>query len=277
MKKINTKNLINGAIEFHVHGSPDVIKRKKSEIEIVKDAKKHKLKGVILKNHNDSTVMRAFYIKKIISNINVFGGLALNESYGGINPKAVEIALNLGAKIIWFPTISAKNHKKYFKEAGGISILRNGELTKKTIEILKLIKKYNAIFSTGHLSFKEIKKIIEKAKELKINKIIVGHPEWQVPNLNIEQQKEISGKGVYFERCYFPTTDPNQKLPIRKIVKNINSIGYKSTILATDFGQSYNIAPIKAFQMYLKKLLEHGISEQKIEVMIKDNPNKLLF
>ncbi|MCX6723169.1 MAG: DUF6282 family protein, partial [Candidatus Staskawiczbacteria bacterium] len=234
------------------------------------------MKAVILKNHNDSTVLRAFYVQKIVRDINVFGGIVLNDYCGGINPVAVKNALELGAKIIWFPTTSAKNHRRYFKQHGGITIIKKGVLNKETIEVLRLIKQYDAILATGHLSFAEIKCLIKEAKSLKIKNIIVSHPESKIINLSLSEQKDIALGGVFFERCYFPVTDPKQLLPINKIIEGIKLLGCDSTILATDLGQSFNLSPIDGFKEYLSKLIEGGVSQEEIKVMINKNPKRCL-
>ena len=41
----------------------------------------------------------------------VFGSIALNSMVGGLNPSAVDLALAMGAKVVWFPTISAPHHQ----------------------------------------------------------------------------------------------------------------------------------------------------------------------
>ena len=42
--------------------------------------------------------------------VKLFSGIALNNASGGINPHAVNHAINIGAKIVWLPTLSAANH-----------------------------------------------------------------------------------------------------------------------------------------------------------------------
>ena len=56
----------------------------------------------------------------------------------------------------------------------------------------------------------------------------------------------------------------------------IQLYGAKNIILATDGGQSANPPPVKMFKIFIKNLLESGISERDIQTMIHDNPAKLL-
>ena len=56
----------------------------------------------------------------------ILGSVTLNDAVGGLNPFAVEAALDLGARVIWMPTISAQNHiVKHGGTASGIHLLRN--------------------------------------------------------------------------------------------------------------------------------------------------------
>ena len=55
-----------------------------------------------------------------------FGGIVLNNSVGGLNCNAIDAAIAMGAKIVWMPTVSAKNHMDHHKGgflgAGSMSV-----------------------------------------------------------------------------------------------------------------------------------------------------------
>src|SRR3546814_17841203 len=42
--------------------------------------------------------------------ISVYGGIALNHTVGGLNPYAVELALRMGGRVVWFPTLASPAH-----------------------------------------------------------------------------------------------------------------------------------------------------------------------
>jgi len=48
----------------------------------------------------------------------VIGGIVLNRAVGGINPAAVESALQLGAKHVWMPTVDAATTPARFGSTG---------------------------------------------------------------------------------------------------------------------------------------------------------------
>ncbi len=274
MKKY-IENLMKGAYDIHIHSSPDIIPRKLHDIELAKKAKSAGLSGILLKNHFTETASRASLVKQVVKNLEVYGGIVLNKSVGGLNPNAVEVALKLGAKEVWMPTVDSENHRRKNGLKDGISI-RN-ENTALVIEILKLISSYNAILGTGHLSIEEIIVLVDLAKKYKVEKILITHPEFWIVNIPISTQQELAKKGVFFERCYNSTTlQDKNKTPFTVLTEQIKEVGINSTILSTDLGQVHNPEPIEGMKIMIETLIESGIRENYIEKMIKDNPYNLL-
>src|SRR5215469_14434502 len=147
---------LEGAIDLHVHSSPDVDARRFNDFELAQEARRAGMGGILIKSHQNSTAERAWLVSKVISGIQVFGGLVLNDTVGGLNVAAVKLALAMGAKQIWMPTRSAMNDRLYHGRSGGISILDpNGELVPELTPILEAISGSNCILGTGHLSVRE--------------------------------------------------------------------------------------------------------------------------
>src|SRR5687767_7121390 len=100
-------DLLRGAIDTHVHSFPDVVARKLDDLALVEQARAAGMRGILLKSHVFSTAERAWLLRKLYPDFLTFGGITLNHSVGGLNPKAVEAALKLGAVQVWMPTLSA--------------------------------------------------------------------------------------------------------------------------------------------------------------------------
>ena len=138
---------------------------------------------------------------KAFPDFRVFAGIALNRGVGGVNPGAVEIALNQGAKIVWLPTFDAQNHARVFGATGTygfksmtleskgsvlheeFTVLEKGRLTGKAKEVIDLVAAYDAILATGHVSKEEIFATFDYALSKNVRKLLVTHPEYYVPNL----------------------------------------------------------------------------------------------
>src|SRR5436190_17715257 len=129
---------LEGAVDLHVHSAPDVDRRRFDDLQLSRAAKEAGVGAVLIKSHQNSTVERAWLVSKVVPGIQVFGGLVLNETVGGLNPTAVRLALTLGAKQIWMPTRSARNHRRHHDQPGGLSIFgADGTLLSAVDEILR--------------------------------------------------------------------------------------------------------------------------------------------
>src|SRR5213083_2203741 len=100
---------LEGAYDLQVHVGPDVIARRIDDIDCAKEFLARGMKGFVLKSHYIQTGERAQVVTKAVPGSRVFGAVTLNHSVGGLNPVAVEIAGRSGCKIVWFPTVDAKN------------------------------------------------------------------------------------------------------------------------------------------------------------------------
>ena len=108
---------IAGAIDFHVHSSPDVFGRSLTDVEVALLAKRHGMRALVYKNHVTSTADRAFLVMQQVPGIEAFGGVALNRAVGGINPDAVEWMLRMEGgrgRVVWLPSFDADHHLKTF-------------------------------------------------------------------------------------------------------------------------------------------------------------------
>ncbi|MFD1416374.1 DUF6282 family protein [Oceanobacillus jeddahense] len=281
--------LLNGTYEFHVHSSPSIFDRKQTDWELIEDAKLAKMGGLVLKSHESSTVERAFLINEKEPSINVYGGIVLNQHIGGINPYAVETALKMGGKVVWFPTLSAGQHQAYFQNKNTnlfngeplvsesiVSIEKKGQLSEEVEEVLRLIKRYDAVLATGHMSLREQHRIVSAAKEAGIEKILIQHADMGISKIPIEDQQYFIKQGCFIEKCYLACTSDFNDLTVEEMAKTIEIIGYDSCILVTDHGQPHHEAPVYALNSFIKKLEEHKVKENDIEKMLQENPKTLL-
>ena len=109
---------LDGAIDIHVHSSPEVFGRIGDAIEIAKRCEAAGMRAVVFKAHHEGTTTRAYHANRELRSLTALGGLVLNDFVGGINPVAVKAALDQGAKIIWAPTMHSKHHEETFGGRG---------------------------------------------------------------------------------------------------------------------------------------------------------------
>src|SRR5688572_11330163 len=132
---------LEGVIDLHVHAGPDVRVRKTTALELARAAQAAGMRGFLFKNHHAPTVISAATLREAVPGLEVFGGLVLNESVGGLNPLAVEAALKMGAAAIWMPTLDAAHERRFRGQPDvGITVLaEGGQLRPAVHEILRLI------------------------------------------------------------------------------------------------------------------------------------------
>jgi hypothetical protein len=267
---------LTGLIDTHIHTAPDVRPRVIDDIEASRQAAEAGMRAIVFKSHITCTADRATIAKNVVPGVHVFGSVTLNEAVGGLNPVAVEAALNLGARVVWMPTVSARNHIVRFDGGppSGISLMtEDGELQPVLFDIFDLVKQHDAILGTAHLSVPEIVALVREARAASVAKVVVTHPELPWVDVPVDVQEELRDLGAVFERCYVSSIDG---APFARIVTEIRRVGPESTVLATDFGKSPLPPPVEGMRAYVAALLAEGFSERDIQLMAGENPSRLL-
>lgn len=285
--------LMQGAVDLHIHSAPSLFPRLVDHVEAAEGCRDMGLRAVVLKEHHAFTCDRMYFVRQLVEGIEVYGGVVLNNAVGGLNPFAVDAAIKLGAKVIWFPTLSAKNHLDQMgtpefgnsmKQLNTVRIKEppitvfdeQGKLKSEVYQIIDLVAAADIMLATGHLSIPEAREVIKAAKERGVKRIYLNHPEYII-NGSIEEQKELAALGAYIEHLaifmfpMWPTT-----AGIDGVVEMIKAVGPERTILATDLGQVHNPPPAEGLRMFVRTLLEKGIPAEHLKQMVQDNPAFML-
>ena len=276
---------LNGVIDMHVHTAPDVCPRTYNDLELTAAAVHAGARAIVIKGHHCSTVARAvlcnaYNRSAFESNAFVmYGGLVLNYDAGGLNPKAVQTALEMGAKVIWLPTVDAENDCRKHGKSGGICMTDNhGVPTQKLRRIFALIKEYDAVLATGHISPEEIRCVVDSARNIGVQKIVITHPEYWVVDMSLEEQKElISDYGVVLERCFMqPLKSGHWVSNAERNLEAIRKLGAESTILSTDCGNPATPPWEESMRQYLQFMIDHNVSPEELCSMTRTTPARLL-
>ena len=234
------------------------------------------MRAILIKSHWTLTADRAAIAEKVVGGIRVFGGLALNTTVGWLNPRAVEVALQMGAAQIWMPTLDLAGPGGY-RRPGPIILHKDGTVRPEVFEILDLIRDADAILGSGHLAVSETIKLVLLARERGVRKILVTHPEAHFIEMPIAVQQELRDLGAYFEHCYNGAApDEGDGQGLARIAQRIREVGIESTILSSDYGQADHPAPTAGLAAYLTGLHAQGFSWLDLRRMAGDNPAELL-
>jgi hypothetical protein len=288
--------LLKGAIDLHSHGYPEIsfdLKMRLEDLEVAELAAKAGMKGFVLKSHMWPTVGRAYLLRNQVKGIDVWPSITLNTSAGGFSPWVTESALRQGAKVIWMPTWSAKNDlqrgglshlmKKYLstcdqiKVNDGLTVFNDsGEIDQKVKEILALAKDYDVVVATGHLSAEEAVALGREAKRMGLKKFVFGHPDSKSVGGQMEHIKAIAEMGFYVEFVFLGLLPPFQRISIQEVARRIKEIGANHSILTTDAFFEWTPPLSEMMRMFIGTLLDQGITESEIEMMVRKNPGALL-
>src|SRR5918993_1811806 len=112
-------SMVSGAIDIHVHTLPDDRPRALDAVQAARQARERGMRAIVLKNHYESTAGLTYMVRTLVPDFDVFGGIDLNLTVGGINPAAVEHMTRVTGgfgRILWMPTFDAENQVRSAKE-----------------------------------------------------------------------------------------------------------------------------------------------------------------
>lgn len=286
------RDILKGILDIHVHAGPSVANRELDAAGMLKEAAAAGYRGFLVKDHYFPTCMGARMVQEHCDaqGVEIYSAMALNNAVGVFNAMAVDAAVNMGAKIIYFPTVSSKNHidhhKGGFVGAGKMSVPEkpvvyvdeNGVMDPAAVEVLKLIAGKDVVLGTGHGTAWEIGHLVEKALEVGVKRILVNHPQFHI-GATYEQMAEWAELGAFIEMnvCVFTSGSRLGSLDDQVIAGMLKAVPLERLILDSDMGQRGNGSPVEGMYRFIRLLMDKfGLSEADINRIAKENPAALL-
>jgi len=287
--------ILEGAVDLHVHPAPSPLPRRIGAAEAARLAREAGFRAIVVKSHHHSTVTDVLALAgegRIPEGVAVYGGIALNGPVGGVNPRAVDLALKLGGKIVWFPTIGSPQHIRHhaehpdlkfpklavrLKPEEPIEILANGRVRDEVYEVLESVKEADAILASGHLAPDRITALFEAAREVGVGKLLVNHPNFVVEATHDDARRWVElGAVIEHSLCMYDEDSSFYHWDVDTLVAWVEAVGPERSTLGSDLGQMDNPLPTDAFRKVVGRLLERGIREDDVRRMVCDNPAELL-
>jgi hypothetical protein len=271
---------LQGVIDIHVHSAPDSAPRSIDAIDLARLAKSRGMRGLVLKNHYESTASLAYIVRKEVPGIEIFGGIDLNRSVGGLNSAAIErmfLVTGGWGRVIWMPTFDAENQVRFSKQDRPyVAVSKNGELLPEAKEVIALAAKNHLMLETGHSSAAEGLMIIREARRAGVEHIVVTHGMLAPVRMSIPQMREAASLGAYIEFVFNGLTGSGKESGAGDYAKAIREIGPKSCILSSDMGQPGNPLHPDGLAAFFASLRQAGVSQADIDMMSKTNPARAL-
>ncbi len=274
------EDLLQGAIDIHVHSDPDNVPRSLDGIEAAQQARAAGMRAIVLKNHYDPTAGLALLARKAAPGLEVFGGIDLNRSVGGMNPAAVEHLAQLNGgfgRLVWMSTFDAENQVRYSKENRPfVRVAGGGELLPETKAVIAAIAKHGLVLATGHVSAGEGLMLLKEGKRQGVRQMVVTHAANPPILMTNDQMREAAGLGAFVEFVGGSMADGDARARVERFAASIRAVGPQVCILSSDLGQKGNPLPAAGFAQFLDALRAQGFSAGEIAQMSRDNPARLL-
>jgi uncharacterized protein DUF6282 len=276
-----TAHVLAGAIDIHVHSLPDNVDRSVDGVEAALMARARGMRAIVLKNHYDPTASLAFMVRRLVPDLDVFGGVDLNLPVGGMNPAAVEHMTQVTGsygRVVWMSTFDAENQVRYSKENRPfVSVARNGALLPETKAVIATIAKHaSLVLATGHTAADEGLMMIREGKQQGVRHMVVTHAINPPILMDVPHMQEAAKLGAFIEFVGSSMLLPDAPERVARIADAIRKVGLEFCILSSDLGQKTNPVPAEGFAAFILALKAKGFSDLELDLMSKENPARLL-
>ena len=290
--------ILIGALDLHAHLDPDGYGpfnagRSIDVLDLAELAQAAGMRGFVIKQHYDQSADSAYLVRKLYPDLEVFGGLGTNFATGGLNPQAVRQMADVKGgwgRIVWMPTWDAEHYvRNHGNDRDFIPVARDGALLPEAKAVIAAVAEVSGktrvsegrvVLATGHNSPEDVLLIVEEARRLGLD-VMVTHPMLDSVGMNLEQMKRAAEMGAYLEVVSGFTRLPEM---IEDRTTKIREIGPEHFVLTSDRGQGRgpegDDGPmpnhLEGLVLAAQAFREHGFTERELEIMLKENPAKLL-
>ena len=281
--------LLQGAIDCHIHAYPDFVHRSQDMIQIAIEAAKSGMRAIAFKDHWNLSANAAYLTQRYIDSMVERGELQHRvEVYGGagtchgMNVEYIRVGLQYpNFKMIWFPTFTSLGFWRGagHPEKGGVRLVgEDGKVLPEVVKIMEMAVEKKVGIGFGHTDFQELLPLARLAKEIGA-RATLDHPLLELNKLLLDEMKQLADLGVYvgtycqpmIPSLYQPVADPVET------IRTIQAIGPDRCIIGSDFGQVLHMDAIDGMRVFIRALLGYGVKPEQVKVMLKDNPAKLMW
>ena len=271
---------LKDAIDLHIYTEPDSIARSIDALEAAKLARDRGMRAIALKHHYDETAGLAYLARKLYPGVDVFGGVAMNLTVGGLNPRAVEYMTQITGgfgKFVFMPTNDSEAQVKYGKQPRPfVKVSENGDLVAEAKAVIAAVAKHDLILGSGNVSAEETLMVFREGRRQGIKRMIATHGMAAPTFLSIEQAREAAKLGAFIEIVGGNLAGKDAQTKIDRFAEQIRGIGPASVIMASDLGQKANALPPEGFAVFIDAMRKKGFTDQELDLMTRKNPAALL-
>ncbi len=271
---------LRGVVDIHAHSGPDSVPRSIDSIELARLCQARGMRAIVLKNHYESTASTAFLARRAAPGLEVFGGIALNLTVGGVNPAAVERMTHVDGgwgRVVWMPTFDSENQVKTLQQSRpSVPVSRGGKLLPEVLAVMDLAAKHDLVLATGHSTAAEVLMLVKEGRARGVKRIVVTHGMLTPVNMSVEQMRQAAAMGAKIEFVGNAMVGTTKTVEFSDYAKAMKQLGVENCILSSDLGQAGNPLHPDGLELIFAGLRGAGLTVSEIEQMVKKNPARLL-
>ncbi len=291
MKKeaeITSDPLLKGVCDIHIHAAPDTRARLIDELSFARDCRKAGYRSVLFKSNDWSCHDRMFLIREVLPDFKVFGSFCMNFCCGDrVNVYAAEQAVKTTGnfcRCIWLPTQASDYQRRTFRlSRKGIPVLdEKGRVLPEVARVMEICSEADIILASGHSAPEESLVLAAKAKEIGLKKFVITHANSGIWKMTHDQIRRAIDLGAWIEySCITNYWGPGTGLPdfVRMGSDEFSAfakINPERSFITTDLGQVGMPHPIQGMRTCIRELLNAGIPQKSIDLMVRSNPAHLI-
>ncbi|MFC1955869.1 DUF6282 family protein [Chloroflexota bacterium] len=278
-------SLLHGSYDIHQHSGPSsTTQRLYDELDLAIQGCDMEQGGIVFKNHDTPTTRSVVLVQKVVNKwaeehhkkkIELYSGVTLNHSVGGLNPDAVIAAYRLGGKYVWMPSLDANHQRRVMgQQEDGIDLIdENDKVVPELKEILALMAETDMILGLCHQSTRERVMVVREAVRMGIQRIEINDANFPMTKLTPEQAKMFADNGAYIGIYALDLTTGFSWDEVMAIYK---AVGPERIVLASDCGHIVWPLPIDAMRRFILGFLLRGVPDKDVNLMCKINAHNLL-
>lgn len=287
---------LQGAIDCHVHACPHLNGRSVNVFEAVRQAAAAGMRAIgLMDNFQNSSGFAALAAAELGQlGVEVFGGLIMQPTAGGVTLEAARTAVGYGygpgtgARFVSLPT----HHTRYVSIREGRSpaylettywVPESGPVPEPVPAIMELCAERDVVFDCGHVSGPEAVRLAEEATRRGVTRLRTHCGRYDPDAI-----REIVALGGYAEFCFFGLTHATQvglthvdqekhNAPgqtIQDMAPRIRAAGPRA-ILSSDCGVLLLPPPVEGMREFMLLVESQGFGADEIRRMNATNPAEL--
>jgi hypothetical protein len=285
-----------GAVDCHVHSCPHLNGRSANVLESVRQAADAGLRAIgLMDNFQNSSGYAALAMAELGHlGVEVFGGLIMQPTAGGVSYEAARNAVDYGygpgtgARFLSLPThhtraVAMREGRSTAYLETTFSVPASGKVPDPVPAIMELCAERDIVFDCGHVDGREAVALAEEAKRRGVARLRThcgGYAEDEI--------RAIVALGGWCEFSFFVLTHATQvglthvdqekhRAPMRTIqdlAPRIRAAGDRA-IVSSDAGIYLLAPPAETFRQFMLLLEAEGFDEAAIRRMNTTNPTEL--